>query len=252
MDMDTAPTSPSSSDAMNAIEGRIGELEQDLLASEIAAEIDVQDRFKKVADRLLLCESRLQAAQKQMNTRVGQLQAYVRKLVLRLCAQEHGLTREQLKNQSQDQKEQLVIKAFLEDAEAGLIGIQIAKPKPEAEHAEVDCESLLPLCHGACCWLNVPLTVDEVKAGRFAINCEMPFFMVTHPSKQCLHHADDKCAIYKERPMVCRIYRCKGDRRVWTDFDRKIVGPLPRRIESLRKGNVDLNGQTAPAVKEVE
>lgn len=43
----------------------------------------------------------------------------------------------------------------------------------------------------------------------------------------CVHcdPATRGCAIHARRPHVCRQYDCRGDRRVWLDFERAIPAP---------------------------
>jgi hypothetical protein len=31
--------------------------------------------------------------------------------------------------------------------------------------------------------------------------------------------------IYLQRPVPCRAYDCRDDKRIWTDFEKKVVSP---------------------------
>lgn len=41
-------------------------------------------------------------------------------------------------------------------------------------------------------------------------------------------HSDPQgrgCQIYDHRPAPCRVFDCRGDPRIWTDFDAMSVNP---------------------------
>jgi Fe-S-cluster containining protein len=52
--------------------------------------------------------------------------------------------------------------------------------------------------------------------------------MIRHDSDGYCHHLERQttcCGIYAQRPIVCRAYDCRNDKRIWADFERKIVSP---------------------------
>jgi hypothetical protein len=47
-----------------------------------------------------------------------------------------------------------------------------------------------------------------------------------------------RCTVYDARPIPCRGFDCRGDRRIWLDFDGRVPNPAvtdpdwPRCLES--------------------
>jgi Fe-S-cluster containining protein len=51
-----------------------------------------------------------------------------------------------------------------------------------------------------------------------------------HESDGQCSHLDRKthgCTIYQQRPAACRGFDCRGDSRIWLDFEKRIIAPLP-------------------------
>jgi hypothetical protein len=97
--------------------------------------------------------------------------------------------------------------------------------------AEIDCESRLHLCHAACCRLNFPLALQDIKEGVVQWNPDQPYMNRQREDGYCVHcsAADRHCQVYTQRPAVCRKYDCRKDPRIWSDFERRIVSwYLPR------------------------
>ena len=49
----------------------------------------------------------------------------------------------------------------------------------------------------------------------------------------CVHNQPDThhCGVYQDRPIPCRIFDCRKDKRIWSDFDQRI--PAPAQEEDL-------------------
>ncbi len=41
------------------------------------------------------------------------------------------------------------------------------------------------------------------------------------------------CRIYAHRPVPCRGFDCRGDKRIWLDFENKIPNPAVERDDWL-------------------
>ncbi len=97
----------------------------------------------------------------------------------------------------------------------------------EVEHAPIDCADRLAICHAACCRLRVPLTRQDVDEGVVRWDREQPYLNEQRPDGWCVHCATDdrRCAIYAQRPGLCRTFDCRDDARIWLDFDRRIPNP---------------------------
>jgi Fe-S-cluster containining protein len=100
---------------------------------------------------------------------------------------------------------------------------------------DVDCASLMHLCHGRCCSFTVPLSEQEVKSGKVQWDLLKPYTLQKSQSTgycKCVGN-DGACTAYDARPRVCRTYDCRGDLRVWIDFDKRIPAPMPADVVPL-------------------
>jgi Fe-S-cluster containining protein len=34
-----------------------------------------------------------------------------------------------------------------------------------------------------------------------------------------------RCLVYENRPATCRVFDCRDDKRIWTDFEKRIPAP---------------------------
>ena len=92
---------------------------------------------------------------------------------------------------------------------------------------EIDCENRIALCRGACCRLSFALTVQDLGEGRVKWDLGRPY-MIRHDEDGYCHHverASKRCGIYASRPVVCRAYDCRKDKRIWEDFENRVVSP---------------------------
>jgi Fe-S-cluster containining protein len=95
-------------------------------------------------------------------------------------------------------------------------------PEPAVE---VDCAARLPICRAACCSLRFALSAGEVEDGRVKWDLGHPYLIRQTTQGWCVHNdrATGGCAIYGDRPRVCRAYSCAGDTRIWKDFDNMVL-----------------------------
>jgi hypothetical protein len=108
-------------------------------------------------------------------------------------------------------------------------------PAPAVPADEIDCAARLPFCQAACCRLRWPLTLAEVESGVVKWDLGHPFFN-RHDSHGYCHRLDADshgCTVYEQRPQPCRQYSCRGDDRIWLDFDRMV--PNTAWIEGYRE-----------------
>ena len=47
------------------------------------------------------------------------------------------------------------------------------------------------------------------------------------PDGYCVHCDPEAkhCIVYKQRPFICRGYSCSQDKRIWQDFENRVVNP---------------------------
>lgn len=89
----------------------------------------------------------------------------------------------------------------------------------------VDCAARLPVCGAVCCRLKFPLSPEEVDAGTVKWDIGHPYIIRQSTDGFCSHHnpSSGGCAVYEDRPGVCRRYTCAGDTRIWADFDNMVL-----------------------------
>lgn len=99
-----------------------------------------------------------------------------------------------------------------------------------AKQTGIDCEARVPLCKAACCRLPFALSRQDVEEGVVRWDFSRPY-LIARTSDGCCQHLDGEkrcCTVYDRRPVPCRGYDCRDDRRIWIDFEKRIVNP---RIE---------------------
>ncbi len=100
---------------------------------------------------------------------------------------------------------------------------------------DVDCESLVHLCKARCCSFKVILSEEDVVEGRLQWKLHEPYVLERRADGYCTHlDGDGGCTCYGARPATCRSYDCRGDRRVWLDFDARRPAPLPDWLQHAR------------------
>src|SRR5437588_758017 len=110
-------------------------------------------------------------------------------------------------------------------------GSTVAEPSLEQLRndgaVQIDCENRLSLCRGACCRLSFALTVQDLEEGAVKWELGRPY-MVRRDADGYCHHLEreqKRCGVYEQRPIVCRSYDCRKDKRIWADFENRIVSP---------------------------
>jgi len=93
--------------------------------------------------------------------------------------------------------------------------------------AEVDCASRLHLCKAACCRLAFALSKEDVEEGVVRWDLGHPYFIARAASGHCSHLDPEghTCGVYGHRPIPCRKYTCRHDKRVWQDFENRVPNP---------------------------
>lgn len=112
-------------------------------------------------------------------------------------------------------------------------GIGAAYQDPEHDKysfegsVEIDCASRLPLCKAACCRLRFALSRQDVEEGVVQWDFSHPYFIASGEDGYCRHLDRGRmgCSIHERRPVPCRAYDCRRDKRIWSDFERRVVSP---------------------------
>ncbi len=112
-------------------------------------------------------------------------------------------------------------------------GLGVVLQDPEQDkyafkaEAKIDCASRLPLCRAACCRLPFALSKQDLREGRVRFDIGQPY-MILHESDGYCSHLDRACfgcTIREQRPLPCRAYDCREDKRIWEDFEGRVVNP---------------------------
>jgi hypothetical protein len=91
----------------------------------------------------------------------------------------------------------------------------------------VDCFRRLPVCKALCCRFGVALSRQDVEEGRLCWDPGQPYMIAKDKNGYC-RHIDGQtltCTVRDCRPIACREYDCRHDKRVWADYDKMILSP---------------------------
>ncbi len=112
-------------------------------------------------------------------------------------------------------------------------GMGVVYQKPEYDkyqfegETRIDCENRIPLCHAACCKLRFALSKQDVEEGVVHWDFAAPYLIARQPDGYCQHLDVEKkcCSVHAHRPVTCRAFDCRQDKRIWVDFENKVVNP---------------------------
>jgi Fe-S-cluster containining protein len=148
---------------------------------------------------------------------------------------EKGLFNEAEINERKKQVAPRLLERFKENEMAVMLQQpEIDKYKFEAG-AEIDCENRVHLCKAACCRLRFALSRQDIEEGVVKWDLSRPYLITRGADGYCNHFQRDgcHCSIYAQRPVPCRAYDCRTDKRVWADFENKVISPeLDKLFES--------------------
>ncbi len=101
------------------------------------------------------------------------------------------------------------------------------KYKPQAG-TPVDCENRIHLCRASCCKLWFALSVQDLEERIVRWNYAEPYTIAQGSDGYCVHQertGEHRCGVYENRPLACRTYSCKDDKRIWNDFEGYVINP---------------------------
>lgn len=90
---------------------------------------------------------------------------------------------------------------------------------------DIDCASIIPVCQARCCTLTVFCSAQDLDERVVQWDYGRPYQLRKRDDNYCVHSEPEtrRCGIYAQRPGVCRTYDCRKDRRIWRDFERRIL-----------------------------
>lgn len=91
----------------------------------------------------------------------------------------------------------------------------------------IDCEDRIPLCKASCCKLPLALSKEDVQEGIVRWELGRPYMIAQTSEHYCVHLDGEShhCGVYAQRPIPCRGYDCRQDKRIWLDFEKRLVNP---------------------------
>jgi Fe-S-cluster containining protein len=189
----------------------------------------------EVAGALLYCHSRLNANTSKLLESASFLYALVELLT------DKGLVElDELEEKKREVATRL-LESFLDRG----MGVTMQEDEGDkytfAETVEIDCENRVPLCKAACCRMSFALSQQDVEEGVIKWDLGRPYLIAQDSEGYCRHldRESSCCTVREQRPLPCRGYDCRKDKRVWLDFEKRIVNP------DLEQLFADNNAQTA-------
>jgi len=111
------------------------------------------------------------------------------------------------------------------------MGVVIQEPERDKytfkEGVLIDCKDRINLCKSACCRMSFPLSMQDINEGIIKWDLRSPYLIAQDVEGYCKHleRATCRCTVHKHRPIPCQAYDCRADRRIWLDFENKVVNP---------------------------
>ncbi len=141
---------------------------------------------------------------------------------------------------------QRLVEKFLEKAMGVVLNKEADDKYSYRSEVHIDCENRLHLCQAACCRLRFALSPQDVEEGTVKWELGRPYLIRRQVDGYChhLHRGALNCGIYAQRPLVCRAYDCRSDKRIWADFENRVVSP---DLASLFARRVDDDDSTRDA-----
>jgi len=209
--------------------------------------VTIQSRVKRnevagverneVSGGLLYCHSRLNANTSKLLESASFLYALVELLT------DKGLVElDELEEKKREVAARL-LEAFLDRGMGVAMQADEGDKYTFAETVEIDCESRVHLCKAACCRMSFALSQQDVEEGVIKWDLGRPYLIAQDSEGYCRHldRESSCCTVREQRPLPCRGYDCRKDKRVWVDFEKRIANP------DLEQLFADNHAQTAKA-----
>lgn len=160
-----------------------------------------------------------------------------RDLVLQLAAQVVAL-QEQLAERGvvdadavADAIPPLVDEIRLADSRSGRLRLELADGVPDKYATispDVPCAELLHLCKARCCTFYFCLSSQDLEEGVVRWDLGQPYRNRRRAGGACTHLDPETfgCHVYDHRPAPCRAFDCRGDERIWKDYEQRIPAPI--------------------------
>jgi hypothetical protein len=176
---------------------------------------------REVAEGLLYTHSRLNTNTKKILEAASFLYALIEIL------EDKGLiTIEEL-----DERKKIVGNRLTKQFRQNGNGVMLQDPEYDKytfqSGAAIDCENRVHLCKAACCRLPFALSKQDIREGIVHWDLGQPYLIAQDKDGYCVHlnRGSCGCSVYAHRPVPCRGYDCRNDKRIWLDFEQRTVNP---------------------------
>ncbi len=192
--------------------------------------VNIQSRVNRseVAGGLLYCHSRLNSNTTKLLESASFLYALIEVL------EEKGLVKI---DELEEKKREVAIRLLDSFLDRGM-GVAMQEDERDkytfSETVEIDCASRVHLCKAACCRMSFALSQQDVEEGVVKWDLGRPYLIAQDRDGYCRHldRESNRCTVREQRPLPCRGYDCREDKRVWVDFEKRIINP---QLEELFK-----------------
>jgi len=101
------------------------------------------------------------------------------------------------------------------------------------KQVEIDCDSRIHLCKAACCRIfSFALSRQDIREGIIKWDLGHPYMVAKDEDGYCKHldRATYQCTVREHRPVPCRAFDCRKDKRIWLDYAGKIINPEVHKL----------------------
>jgi Fe-S-cluster containining protein len=154
-----------------------------------------------------------------INRHFGQEGTACAQALAELLLERGVLTPEELEERIASHREEL--------AKSPEIKLSKGPDKYGCEQVDIDCRPRLHLCRAACCTFKLFLSVQDLDEGVVKWDYGHPYWIRQSADGYCIHNEPDTlvCEIHQYRPVTCRLYDCRQDKRIWIDFEGLVPNP---------------------------
>ncbi len=130
-----------------------------------------------------------------------------------------------------DERKKVVGERLIAQLKEKGLGVMLQDPEEDKytfrEEVRIDCENRVHLCKATCCRLKFALSKQDVHEGIVRWDLGQPYMIAHDKDHYCTHmeRGTCRCTVRENRPLPCRGYDCRDDKRIWLDFENKIVNP---------------------------
>jgi Fe-S-cluster containining protein len=130
-----------------------------------------------------------------------------------------------------DQRKKIVAERLIAQWKAKGLGVMLQEVEEDKYtfngEAKIDCENRTHLCKAACCRLRFALSKQDIEEGIIKWDLGHPYMIAHGMDGYCTHieRGTCRCTVRESRPLPCRGYDCRQDKRIWLDFENKVINP---------------------------